>query len=435
MKSLSILLEQIMRRILKIARREFISGVRSKTFIISVVFAPLMVGAIFFFTKKMIESKPASRPPLKTAFTDRSNRLYGRIIENFQKHNDSNDLRKIQFTHIAADINDLNKSLAEGKERLRKGLCEAYLVIDPNIVDAQGGISVYTCNLKPSRIDSLGLAEKLVEQAVRDSRFEENKLDWSLYSRLGYVRTSQIDVGPSEGEERRQGDIDRFTKMMVPFFFMYLIFLGVFVNGQQMLTSVIEEKSSRIIELLISTVTPFELMAGKIIGLTCIGFVVVAIWALAAISAAEYRGLNIDISLQLIIYFIVFYVLGYLLISSIMAGIGSVCNTLRDAQNLMLPVTLLYIVPMLSWFKLVQEPNGLYSRILSFIPPITPMVMILRLSSSGDVPLFEVIISIIVLIVSVIFVIWLAAKVFRTGILMYGKKPTLGEVARWLRQR
>jgi ABC-2 type transport system permease protein len=423
-----------MKQILKIARREFITGIKSKTFIISVVFAPLMVAAIFFFTKKMIESKPASQAPLKIALTDRSGRLSERIIEIFQKQNDSNDLRKIKCTILTNDSGNLNRTFADGKAGLRKGLYEAYLVIDPNIIDSQGEITVYTCDLKPSNITSLGLAEGLVKQAVSEKRFEKNKLDRLLYSRLSYVGMNEVDVGSSEGEERTQSEIDRITKMMVPFFFMYLIFLGVFVNGQQVLTSVIEEKSSRIIELLISTVTPFELMAGKILGLTCIGFAVVAIWAFAAVFAAEYRGLNLDISWQLIIYFIIFYILGYLLLSSIMAGIGSLCNTLKDAQNLMLPVTLLFIVPMMSWFKLVQEPGGLYTRVLSFIPPLTPMVMMVRLSASADVPLIEVIISIIVLLVSVVAVVWLSAKIFRTGILMYGKRPGLIEIIKWLRQ-
>jgi ABC-2 type transport system permease protein len=423
-----------MGQILKIARREFISGIKSKTFIISVIFAPLMVAAIFFFTKMMIESKPASQLPLKIAFTDRSGRLYNKIIENLQKHNDSNDPRKIKFTNLTADINDLNKTLADGKEQLRKGLFEAYLVIDPDIIQARGEITIYTCNLKPSRIEFLGLAEGLLKQAVRERRFEENKLDRSLYSKLDYVKTTQIDVSLSGGQERTQNDIEKFTKMMVPFFFMYLIFLGVFVNGQQILTSVIEEKSSRIMELLVSIVNPFELMAGKILGLTGIGFTVVAIWAGGSISAAEYRGLNIDLSWQLIVYFIIFYILGYLLLSSIMAGIGSICNTLKDAQNLMMPVTLLFIIPMLSWFKLVQEPGGLYARVLSFIPPLTPMVMMLRLTASGDVPLVEVIISIIVLLFSVIAAVWISAKIFRTGILMYGKRPGLFEIIRWFRQ-
>jgi ABC-2 type transport system permease protein len=420
-----------MGQILKIARREFISGIKSKTFIISVVFAPLMIGAMLFFTQKMAGSRPAPAAALRVVLLDRSNQLSGRVLQIVKKQGDFNEPRKIALTVLPAGNNDFKSQIAAEKENLRKGAFDAFFVIDPNIIDPNGEINIFTCNLKPSNIDSLGFAEGLVTQAVREARFEKNKIDPSFYSKLESVKSSQIDVGSAEGAER---SADMFTKMMVPFFFMYLIFLSFFINGQQMLTSVIEEKSSRIMELLVSIVNPFELMAGKILGLTGIGFTVVAIWAGGSISAAEYRGLNIDLSWQLIVYFIIFYILGYLLFSSIMAGIGSICNTLRDAQNLMFPVTLLFIVPLLSWLNLVREPSSLYARVLSYIPPLTPMVMMLRLTASGDVSLVEIIISMIVLFFSVIAAIWISAKIFRTGILMYGKRPGLFEIIRWFRQ-
>jgi ABC-2 type transport system permease protein len=205
--------------------------------------------------------------------------------------------------------------------------------------------------------------------------------------------------------------------------------------GQQILSSIIEEKSSRIIEVLLSAVSPFELMAGKIVGLVGIGITVTGLWGIAAYAAARSQGLSVDVTGQLMLYFVVYYILGFLMFSSILAGVGSVCNTLKETQSLMMPIMMVFIIPLLGWFKLVQSPGGMLARVLSFFPPVTPMVMILRLSATSDTPAVEILGSIVLLAAAVLGVMWAAAKVFRTGILMYGKRPGPREILRWLRQR
>jgi ABC-2 type transport system permease protein len=186
---------------------------------------------------------------------------------------------------------------------------------------------------------------------------------------------------------------------------------------------------------LLSAVSPFEIMSGKIIGLCAVSITVVGIWAMMAYSAARWAEINIDITGTLVLLYIIYYILGFILIGSVMAGFGSICNTLKDTQNLMMPITIIVIIPMVSFQVIIQNPDGLYAKALSFFPPVTSMVMVLRLSAGSSAGFLEICSTIIVLIVSVILTILLAAKVFRTGILMYGKKPSLREVARWLRQR
>ena len=215
---------------------------------------------------------------------------------------------------------------------------------------------------------------------------------------------------------------------------MFLIYMGIVGIGQQMLSSIIEEKSSRVIEVLLSAVSPFELMAGKIVGLVGIGLTVMSLWAAAAYGAARWQGLSIDITPGLLFYFVIYYVLGFLLFSSILAGIGSICNTLKETQGLMMPIVLIFIIPLISWHELLQSPDGTLARVLSFVPPVTPLVMILRISAGHDVWIVEILASILLLLAAAVGTIWLAAKVFRTGILMYGKRPGLREICRWLRQ-
>jgi ABC-2 type transport system permease protein len=178
---------------------------------------------------------------------------------------------------------------------------------------------------------------------------------------------------------------------MVPFFFMFMIYMGIMVIGQQILSSIIEEKSSRIIEILLSAVSPFELMAGKILGLTGIGLAVMALWVTTAYGTARWQGLAVDVSGMMFFYLVVYYILGFVFFSAILAGIGAICNTIKESQSLMTPAVMICIVPMISWFNLVQSPNGLFARVLSFIPPITPLVMVLRLSAASDISIIEII--------------------------------------------
>ena len=198
---------------------------------------------------------------------------------------------------------------------------------------------------------------------------------------------------------------------------------------------VIEEKSSRVIEVLLSAVTPFQLMAGKILGLAGVGFTIVGLWGAGAYFAATKQGLSLDVTTEMMLYLIVYYILGFLLLSAVFAGVGSICNTIKETQGLMMPIIMILIVPLMSWFPLAQNPDGTLARVLSFVPPLTPMLMVLRLSAGSDVSMVEILASIAVLAAATVATMWMAAKVFRTGILMYGKRPALREVFRWLRQK
>jgi len=176
-------------------------------------------------------------------------------------------------------------------------------------------------------------------------------------------------------------------------------------------------------------------MAGKILGLAGVGLTIVALWGAGAYFAAARQGVSIDITTDMMLYLLVYYILGFLLLSAVFAGVGSICNTIKETQGLMMPIMMVFIVPLLSWFKLAQDPDGTLARALSFVPPLTPMVMVLRLSAGSNVAIGEILASIALLALAAVATMWLAAKVFRTGILMYGKRPALREVFRWLRQK
>jgi ABC-2 type transport system permease protein len=421
-----------MQKILKVARREYIETIKTKTFIFGVLMTPVIIGGIIFFTFLISRDKGGPRPPMKVAVTDLSEELSAQIKTSFDKYNGSNPGRQILLQELQPQENSAADT--EGKSQLRQGRIDVYVAIDKDILAGAGKIHLYTYKLKATNVDVLGTIENLFNRAVVNQRCKIRNLSPELLAELRNVPIERMEVGDTDDAQRIESEGQRVVKFMVPFFFMYFIFMGIVGMGQHMLSSIIEEKNSRVIEVLLSALSPFQLMGGKILGLAGIGLTVTSLWAVAAYIAARWRGLDIDVTAELVLYFVIYYVLGFLLFSSILAGVGSICNTIKETQSLMMPIMMVFILPLLAWFKLVQDPGGTLARVLSFVPPLTPMVMILRLSAGFDIWVGEILFSIVLLAATVLATIWAAAKVFRTGILMYGKRPGLREVIKWLGQ-
>ena len=422
-----------MQKILRVAQREYIETVKTKTFIIGILMVPFIIGGIIFFTSRMSRGTTGQQPPIKVAVTDLSNELDAEIKASFERYNQENPNRRIDVQNLEAQ-QDSDEAENQGRSKLRQGQLDAYVVLDSDILEGAGKIRLYTYKPKASNIDIFWTIENLFRRVVVNQRYKMQNLSKELLAKLQHVPIEQLEMGSADDQDRVQSKTDRALKMMVPFFFMYLIFLGIIGTGQHMISSVIEEKTSRVIEVLLSALSPFQLMAGKILGLGGIGLTVVSLWAVAAYLTASWQGLNIDVTTEFVLYFVIYYILGFLLITSLLAAVGSICNTIKETQGMMMPIMMVFIIPLLAWFKVVRDPNGLMSRVFSFLPPLTPMVMILRLSSGSDIWKVEIFASIVLLALTVLAAMWAAAKVFRTGILMYGKRLGLREVFRCLRQ-
>ena len=206
------------------------------------------------------------------------------------------------------------------------------------------------------------------------------------------------------------------------------------------MTNTVEEKSSRLIEVLLSALSPFELMAGKIAGTAAVGLTLVFTWVTCVVVVVVIApaALGDDVasivgiaSTPLYLWSFVFYFLaGFLLYACLLVGAGSLCNSLKDAQSLMLPLLIPLIVPLLTMIPITQDPNGTLARVMSYIPLFTPFVMMNR--AAGSLPLWEYLATTVLLLLSIYFAVRGAGKVFRIGILMTGKPPRLGEVMRWL---
>lgn len=422
-----------MRKILRIAQREYVETVKTKTFIFSVLFAPALMVAIIFFSSRVANREQQPRPAVRIAFSDRTGELAEAVETAFEEHNRSNPAQPLRLQ--PSDARDPAAAEDAGRQALRAGELDAFVVLEAGLVEGTGRVRFYTYQTKASVMEALWSVERLFQRVVTDRRYQLHNISPAMIAQIRNVPVDRIEVGTDAGDQQVQGPAEMITRLMVPFAFMFLIYFGIVGIGQQMLNSVIEEKNSRIIEVLLSTVSPFELMAGKILGLAGIGFTIMTLWAAGAYGTARWQGLEVQLSAGLLVYLVVYYILGFLLYSALLAGVGSICNTLKETQSLMMPVILLFIVPFISWHEIVQNPDGLFARGLSFLPPLTPLVMILRISSGASVGPVEIAASIVLLAATVLVMIWLAGKIFRTGILMYGKRPSVREMIQWVREK
>jgi ABC-2 type transport system permease protein len=231
--------------------------------------------------------------------------------------------------------------------------------------------------------------------------------------------------------------VSTFVAIYVLFFLMYMVIL---LYGMNVARSIIEEKTSRVFEVLLATIKPEELMAGKVIGVGSVGLTQVAVWLLTAIILTSgslvgaLAGSKVHVSLNpmQIIFFVVYFLLGYLLYSSIAAALGAMVNSDQELQQLNMILVMPLAGCMFALAPVISNPSGTVARVISLIPFCTPLIMYLRISLATP-PAWEIALSIVLMLVTIYAILWVTARIYRVGILMYGKRPNLPEILRWLK--
>jgi ABC-2 type transport system permease protein len=296
--------------------------------------------------------------------------------------------------------------------------------------DAGGKFGAYQLYVRPGLDDRvIGHLRWALREAVKDARFKESGLDRERIDALVTVAAPDtIEVTESGQRTSTEG-----LTMMLPLAFMILMVISVMIGGQYLLTTTIEEKSSRVVEVLLSAVSPMQLMAGKIIGQMLVGLTLLTIYSGVGFGALAAFSLMDLVGPLKFVYLLVFTTLAYFMIAALLAAIGSAVNELREAQSLQTPVMLTVIVPYLLWMPISRDPNSTLATVLSLVPPMSPFVMVMRIASTSPPPVWQVLLAIAVSAAGAYGCVWLAAKVFRVGLLMYGKPPNLATLVRWIR--
>ena len=425
-----------MNKVWVIARREFWVTVTRKGYIFAVVGMPLLFGSIFgisFLTSGNLEQSIRSGfEPI--AVVDRSHTLDFELAANFaparesptaatealQKATGGTPSRIVPYTDMTAAIRDLK----EGK------LSAVYLIESDYM--STGKIVAYS----PERglFSDLAPPDRTRLYDLIRASLVKGRIDGETRDRvLAPGRLKQMKVSKQGDVENASDAFQKATRFFGPFSMFLLLTMSIFFSSGYLLQGIAEEKQNRVIEVIWASVDPMELLIGKIIGLGAAGLLQVALYAGMLLLPAVTVFALFQVSVAGLILSLVYFILGYLLFAGLMAGTGILGNSPPESGQLSAFWTLLSMVPMFLLAPISEAPNSWLARGLSWFPLTAPVTMLLRITS-GHIPWADVGISIAVLLASIYLAVRGAAKMFRAAALMFGKRPALGEILRWLRE-
>ena len=304
----------------------------------------------------------------------------------------------------------------------------------PQTPAPNAGIQYWASNLTDSRLpDAIASS---VNSAIREIEYQKLGLNTELVRSAQRTRMPLVQLDPSAAAGEEAVSMADTFRQFAPIGFVYLMFISLMQNVQYLLSNTVEEKSNRIIEVLLASVTAGELMMGKLLGIGLSGLTTVAVWLLSFYlfisvydsSQTELISqiLDVVLSSDLIPWFVFYYFAGYALYSGVFLAIGSLCNTLKEAQAMMTPMIMIQVVPLATMFFIVLDPNNAIVRAMSWFPLFTPYVMMNR--AAANPPMVDVVGTTVVLIGSIALVLWLSGKIFKHGVLRTGQPPRIGEL-------
>ena len=285
--------------------------------------------------------------------------------------------------------------------------------------------------------------EQAINKEIRRLEYLARGLDGSAIREVEQTHAAFASLNPKKEKGKEAINTIDTIKQWAPTGFVYLLWLAIFVIIQMLLNNTIEEKSNRIIEVLLSSVTPGELMMGKLVGIAAIGLTMIGAWMFALFGilswksggASELAGqlLTVLKASNLVPLFSIYFLFGYIMYAAFILSIGSVCNTIKEAQSYMGVLTMVMMVPLLTMTFIPKDPNGTLARVLSWIPVYTPFTMMNR--ATADPPLVDLLGTLVLLVLTTGVALWMSGKIFRLGILRTGQPPRLLEMLRWVGRR
>lgn len=434
-----------MNKIWTLFKREYRASVRTKSFIISVLLVPIMMGGGFLAMIIMEKNKDTDdkhfvvidysglmEAPLKKALDIRNNEeiFHARTGE------------KIDAAYIVEFMEpneqDLDGQRLALSDRVEKQELHAFIEIGPDILHPAGeGKEAYLKYYSQHSFnDQIRYwFQNVVNNNLREMRAAELNLDETqARDLLWWIDVEGMGLVSVDKKTGEQVDAERTNELqtfLVPYVLLILMFMLVMMSAIPQLSSVMEEKSEKIAEVLLGTITPFQFMMGKVMGGIGVSLTVAAIYVGAGVFTLNYLGMQSLIPVEVLPWFFVFTVLFILMVGSGMAALGATCNDNKDAQSLTFPGILPAIIPMFVIAPIIADPTGPLATTMAFIPPFTPTIMVMRMASSVTIPMWQPVVGLIGVILYTLFTIWIGARIFRTAILIQGQKPTLATLYKY----
>ncbi len=433
-----------MHKIWAVIRREFLEKIRTRAFLIGTVLGPLILLGLTLMPVLLDQRETA---PKRIAVVDGASGTAGiKVTEALAASRRPGASGAVRYTvsRVPADgrVEPVRDSLIamtglpHGTETL-----DGVLVLTDQGIDG-GHIPYLGVNVgSPGEMDKLASE---VQTALRLERLQRAGID--PFIALPALR--QVDIVTSKVTGGKVTGESGHSSFLLAYFMGFVLYIAMLLYGVQVMSSVVEEKTSRIAEVLASSVTPFQMMLGKVLGVGGAGLLQLSIWGITATLVTTYKtqlarllGAAPDslatmsipsMHPDLLAVFLVYFVLGFLLFAAAYAAVAALCSTQQEAQQANTPVTFCIMAGFIAMFSLLNDPSGSLARTLSMVPIVAPFVVPVRYSLA-PIPLPELLLSMALLLTAVLAVTWVAGRVYRVGILMYGKKPKLSEVWRWVR--
>lgn len=454
-------------RILHIAGREFASTVLTKGFLIGAVAVPAVLAIAIPVIIFIISQQKAPAVVGTIAIIDPTGEVAPRLTEYLSPQQIAQrrgemarrvsealpgmptapegsmdramEMAQGELPQLTVDTLPPGADLDQAKGRIREAVRDdpqstiAVAIIDEDAIvkseadETFGGFGLTVMPRLDDRI--IDEIERGLRRGVLDARYQANGFEKSAIQALTSVNQRDTTEVTADGER----DATSAMSFILPMVMMLLVLGAVFTGGQYLLTTTIEEKSNRVVEVLLSAVSPTQLMAGKILGQMIVGLTMLTIYSGVGIAALIAFSLGDLISPMDLVWMFLFFLTGYGMIASLMAAAGAAVNDLREAQAFMTPIMMLMMIPYFMMIVVPRAPNSTLAVTLSFIPPINPFIMMLRIASNDPPPLWQVLLSLAVAALGAVLAVWLAGKIFRVGMLMFGKPPNFRTLVRWVR--
>ena len=405
-----------MTQIIKIAKWEYLNRVKTKLFIITTLLLPVLFALISILPTWLATLDPEKTSKIGLIYGSKQTALindFKILIQN--QYKTKNGMPEFSFVNIDNDQNALSKILDK--------TIQGYLSVSPNILDS-GQVEYYSLSLSNIRLYSN--LKNALQNTVINHRLDRVGIDVSLIKQLNEnigFKTFELDEDGSSKSGNKIADI------VVPMIFVFVLFMIIFTSGQLLLRSVMEERTSRTIELLLSTVNPLQLMTGKILGLGLLGVTQMVIYVLTAFIANHYKNWGV-LEYSQIPVLLIYFLLGYLFYASIFAMIGTFFSSEQEAQQSTSIISFIAILPFIFGSYFISNPSSYLTTVFSYIPPLTPFMMIMRIGM-GTVETLEIIYTSFLLVISCILMLKLSGKLFKVTILMYGKRISIKEIYKW----
>ena len=416
-----------MNKVLTIVRREFIEIVRKKSFLIGLFLVPVFVVASILVPVLLARVDVGKQK--RIAVVDQTGILYGPLEARLDERlKDGRPEYLLQEVRPGPDLETTRRQLTS---EINAGELDAYLVVPPEIFE-KSEAGFYGKNVSDMR--QVGRLRSALTHIVVAHRLAQRGLEPEevrKWTRRVQLQTLKI----VKGKEKKSGFAREY---FTSFAFAMLLYMVTILYGIMVMRGVLEEKTNRMVEVMLSSVDPFQMMAGKILGIGAASLVQVSVWIGVGLLATAYGrmafGPNLPFAIEtgVVVYFGVYFVLGYFLYATLYAIIGAICDTEQDAQHLQILVIVPMILSLLAMTFITRQPGAAPSVVMSMIPFFAPMIMIVRVNVLTP-PWIEIAASVLILIGTIAGVMWAAARIYRVGILMRGKRATLSEMVRWVR--